>query len=206
MQIKICGLFRPVDADYVNEAMPDYAGFVFWEKSRRRVGREQAADLRKSLHPDIKTVGVFVDEDPDAIVELLDADILDIAQLHGQETEEQVRYIKERSGKPVWKAVEVKSTADIEKWNTSAADCLLFDGGKGGGNPFAWELLKCAKRPFLLAGGLDLSRLKAAAELPGLLGIDISSGVETDGLKDREKILQIVRQVRNMSENGRGEI
>ncbi|MCH5269540.1 MAG: phosphoribosylanthranilate isomerase [Lachnospiraceae bacterium] len=202
MQIKICGLFRPVDADYVNEAMPDYAGLVFWEKSRRKVNREQAADLRKSLHPDIRTVGVFVDEEPDYIIELLKADILDIAQLHGQETEEQVCYIKERSGKPVWKAVEVKSADDIEKWNTSAADCLLFDGGKGGGNPFAWELLQCAKRPFFLAGGLDLGRIQMAAELPGLLGIDISSGVETDGYKDREKILQIVRQVRNMTEKG----
>lgn len=196
MQIKICGLFRPVDADYVNEAMPDYAGLVFWEKSRRRVGREQAVFFRKNLHPDIQTVGVFVDEEPDTVVELLKAGILDIAQLHGQETDEQVRYIKERSGKPVWKAVEVKSAADIEKWNTSAADCLLFDGGKGGGNPFDWELLQCARRPFLLAGGLDMDKIGAAAGLPGLLGIDISSGVETNGFKDREKILQIVRQVR----------
>lgn len=202
MKIKICGLFRPVDADYVNEAMPDYAGLVFWEKSRRRVNREQVVSFRKSLHPDIQTVGVFVDEEPDIIIELLRADILDIAQLHGKETEEQVRYIKERSGKPVWKAVEVKSEADIEKWNASVADCLLFDGGKGGGNPFAWELLQCAKRPFLLAGGLDMDRIKAAAKLPGLMGIDISSGVETDGLKDREKILQIVRLVRNMDEKG----
>lgn len=202
MKIKICGLFRPVDADYVNEAMPDYAGLVFWEKSRRRVNREQAVSFRKSLHPDIQTVGVFVDEEPDIIIELVRADILDIAQLHGKETEEQVRYIKERSGKPVWKAVEVKSEADIEKWNASVADCLLFDGGKGGGNPFAWELLQCAKRPFLLAGGLDMDRIKAAAKLPGLMGIDISSGVETDGLKDREKILQIVRLVRNMDEKG----
>lgn len=205
MQIKICGLFRPVDADYVNEAMPDYAGLVFWEKSRRRVNREQADAFRKSLHPDIQTVGVFVDEEPDIIIELLKADILDIAQLHGQETEEQVRDIKERSGKPVWKAVEVKSAADIEKWNASAVDCLLFDGGKGGGKPFAWELLKCAKRPFLLAGGLNMNRIGAAAELPGLLGIDISSGVETDGFKDREKILQIVRRVKNMDEKERGE-
>lgn len=202
MKIKICGLFRPVDADYVNEAMPDYAGLVFWEKSRRRVNREQAVSFRKSLHPDIQTVGVFVDEEPDIIIELLRADILDIAQLHGKETEEQVRYIKERSGKPVWKAVEVKNEADIEKWNASVADCLLFDGGKGGGNPFVWELLQCAKRPFLLAGGLDMDRIKAAAKLPGLMGIDISSGVETDGLKDREKILQIVRLVRNMDEKG----
>ena len=202
MKIKICGLFRPVDADYVNEAMPDYAGLVFWEKSRRRVNREQAVSFRKSLHPDIQTVGVFVDEEPDSIIELLRSDILDIAQLHGKETEEQVRYIKERSGKLVWKAVEVKSEVDIEKWNASVADCLLFDGGKGGGNPFAWELLQCAKRPFLLAGGLDMDRIKAAAKLPGLMGIDISSGVETDGLKDREKILQIVRLVRNMDEKG----
>ena len=202
MQVKICGLFRPVDADYVNEAMPDYAGLVFWEKSRRRINREQAVSFRKSLHPDIQTVGVFVDGEPDIIIELLRADILDIAQLHGQETEEQVRCIKERSGKPVWKAVEVKSEADIEKWNASAADCLLFDGGKGGGNPFSWELLQCAKRPFFLAGGLDMDRIKAAAKLPGLIGIDISSGVETDGFKDRGKILQIVRQVRNMDPKG----
>ena len=206
MQIKRCGVFRQEDADYVNEAMPDYAGLVFWEKSRRRVDEKTAAQIRRRLHPSVKTVGVFVDEAPERVAKLLDTGILDIAQLHGRESEEQICFIKARAGKPVWKAVEIAGREDVERWNASAANCLLLDGGKGGGKPFDWTLLEKVNRPFFLAGGLDRERLALLGTLrkesrkvcENLLGIDVSSGVETDGVKDREKILEIVRQARSL--------
>lgn len=204
MQIKICGLFRPQDVDYVNEALPDYAGFVFWKKSRRLVTKDQARSMRERLDKRIHTVGVFVDEDPKMICELLHEGILDIAQLHGKETEEVVRSIKNKTGKPVWKAAIVRSAEDVEVWQDSLADCLLFDGGMGSGEAFQWEFLSGINRPFFLAGGMDRERILEAKSLPGLVGIDISSGVETDGIKDREKILQIVRCVREIT-NGKEE-
>ncbi len=206
MRIKICGLRRPEDVDYVNEALPDYVGFVFWDRSRRRVDDKTAAQMRKALLPSIQTVGVFVDEEPERVIELLNTGILDIAQLHGRESEEQVRYIRERSGRPVWKAVEAVSATEIERWNDSAADALLLDGGKGGGKPFDWALLREVKRAFFLAGGLDEERISLLRRLReespevfrNLLGIDVSSGVETDGVKDRAKILAMVRQARSL--------
>lgn len=204
MQIKICGLFRPQDADYVNEALPDYAGFVFWPKSRRFLTKDQAKNMRERLDKRIRSVGVFVDEDPEKICELLQEDILDIAQLHGSETEDEIRFIKNKTGKPVWKAAIVRSAEDVAAWQDSLADCLLFDGGMGSGEVFRWEYLSGMNRPFFLAGGMDRERIMEAKSLPGLAGIDISSGVETDGVKDREKILQIVRCVREIT-NGKEE-
>ncbi|MGN1148978.1 MAG: phosphoribosylanthranilate isomerase [Lachnospiraceae bacterium] len=196
MQIKICGLFRQEDAEYVNEALPDFVGFIFWEKSRRFVSEETATRIKKRLDTGIRTVGVFVDEDTEKILQLLKKGIIDIAQLHGQETEEEVSWLKEQSGKPVWKAVVVKSAQDVNRWRSSAADCLVFDGGLGEGNVFCWEYLQEIDRPFLLAGGINEERLKELPAMPYLAGIDISSGVETNGLKDREKILRVVRSVR----------
>lgn len=196
MQIKICGLFRPEDAEYVNEALPDFAGFIFWEKSRRFVSEKMATEIKKRLDKGIRTVGVFVDEDPEKVLQLLKKGIIDIAQLHGQETEEEVSWLKEQSGKPVWKAVVVKSVEDVKRWRSSAADCLVFDGGLGEGNVFCWEYLKEIDRPFLLAGGINEERLKELPAMPHLAGIDISSGVETNGVKDREKILRVVKSVR----------
>lgn len=204
MQIKICGLFRPQDVDYVNEALPDYAGFVFWPKSRRFLTKEQAESMRGRLDKSIRSVGVFVDEDPKMICELLHEGILDIAQLHGRETEDDIRFIQNETGKPVWKAAIVRSAEDVAVWQDSLADCLLFDGGMGGGEAFRWEYLSGMNRPFFLAGGMDRERIIEAKNLPGLMGIDISSGVETNGVKDREKILQIVRCVREIK-NGKEE-
>lgn len=198
MQIKICGLFRQQDAEYVKEAMPDYAGFIFWKKSRRYVTIEQALHLKKLLVCKIKTVGVFVNEEPDKILQLFEEGIIDIAQLHGQETEEDILRLK-ASGKPIWKAVIIKKEADVLKWKNTCADCLLFDGGKGEGKSFSWELLSGIQRPFFLAGGMNTETIPMVKDLPNLFGIDVSSGVETEGLKDRRKILEIVKSVRDLS-------
>lgn len=198
MQIKICGLCRQQDAVYANAAQPDYAGFVFWDKSRRYVTREKAAQLKEKLDSRIQAVGVFVDEQPDAILQLFSDGIMDIAQLHGAETEEEIAWLKKKSGRPVWKAVVVKSAADVERWRLSQADMLLFDGGRGEGRPFLWEYLSDCDRLFFLAGGISLERLKGIKSHPFLAGIDVSSGVETDGKKDREKMCRFVQQVRGL--------
>lgn len=200
MQIKICGLFRQEDIEYVNEALPEYAGFVFYEKSRRAVTPEQAGVYRKRLDGRIQAVGVFVDEEPEKIIALLQNGTIDIAQLHGQETEETIRKIQKESGKPVWKAVIVKTADDVEKWQDSRADLLLFDGGMGSAHTFSWEYLSGLKRPFFLAGGMDAEKIKDAAKLPGVCGIDLSSSVETEGYKDRQKILDVVKCVRKFEQ------
>lgn len=198
VKLKICGLSRHEDIEAVNLWKPDYIGFVF-AKSRRQVTREQAQALKKALHPGIAVVGVFVDQEPDLMIELLKDGIIDIAQLHGQEPEETVRRIKEEAGKPVIKAVPVRTGADVQAFAESSADYLLFDNGAGGtGEQFDWSLLKAIKKPWFLAGGIDLHNIKEAlGRYPW--AVDLSSGVETDGRKDAAKIEQIVKEVRRFN-------
>lgn len=196
-KIKICGLFRPEDIEYANRVHPDYIGFVFWEKSRRRVTAEQAAELKGKLKPGILAVGVFVDAPCKEIISLLNTDVIDIAQLHGEETEEDIQYIQAVTGKPVIKAVKVRSRYDVEAWLDSSADYLLFDSGMGSGVTFDWELLADVKREFLLAGGLNPGNLEEALERIQPYGVDLSSGVETDGVKDFEKMRAVVDLVRS---------
>lgn len=198
MLVKICGLCRQQDIVYANEAGPDYAGFVFWEKSRRRVTEKQAAQLRGKLDKHIRAAGVFVDEKPDKILCLLVKGVIDLAQLHGAETEEEVQWLRKKSGRPVWKAVVVKSAADTARWRFSQADMILFDGGRGEGRTFLWEYLEGFDRPFFLAGGMTVENLKSIKPHPFLAGIDVSSGVETDGAKDREKMCSFVQQAKGL--------
>ena len=147
MKVKMCGLYRPEDIAYANEVQPDYVGFVFYEKSHRAVTKEQAAEYRKKLLPGIRTVGVFVNEDPKNIIELLEEGILDVAQLHGDETEEDIQYLQAVCHKPVIKAVKVRDRYDVEAWLDSSADYLLFDNGMGTGQAslagstenFSWQ-------------------------------------------------------------------
>ncbi len=186
MLIKICGLCRQQDIAYVNEALPDFAGFVFWQKSRRYVTKKQAAELKKKLDSRIQAVGVFVDEEPDSILSLLLSGVIDIAQLHGKETEEEIRWLQKKSGKPVWKAVVVKNAASVERWRFSQADIIL------------WENLSGFDRAFFLAGGITAENLKEIKANPYLAGIDVSSGVETEGVKDGAKIKLFVKEGRRL--------
>lgn len=195
VKLKICGLSRFEDIEAVNIWKPDYIGFVF-AKSRRQVTKEQAREYKKALHSSIEAVGVFVNEDPNLVIELLKEEIIDIAQLHGQETEETVRRIKEETGKPVIKAVSMKNDSNVRALSESYADYLLLDNGEGGtGKQFDWSLLKPIKKPWFLAGGIGLHNIKQALEKYPW-AVDLSSGVETDGRKDAVKIEQIVKEVR----------
>lgn len=196
-KIKICGLSRHEDIEYANRVHPDYIGFVFWEKSRRRVTPEQAAELKSKLKPGISAAGVFVDAPCEEIISLLNAGVIDIAQLHGEETEEDIQYIQAVTGKPVIKAVKVRSRYDVEAWLDSSADYLLFDSGMGSGVTFDWELLADVEREFFLAGGLNPGNLEEVLDRIQPYGVDLSSGVETDGVKDFEKMYAVVDLVRS---------
>ena len=195
--IKICGLTRPEDIAAVNRAKPDYAGFVFWPKSRRTVDAETAHRLRRALAPDIPAVGVFVNQPIEDILRLLRMGVIDIAQLHGHETDEDIIKLRERGGKPVWKAFKVRSKEDLTRAEASLADLVLLDNGYGTGERFDWGLLsRPPERPWLLAGGLTPENIPEAIRAFSPCGIDISSGVETDGRKDPDKIMAAVAAAR----------
>ncbi len=179
----------------MNEARPDYAGFVFAE-SRRRVTPRQAADLRAALAPEILPVGVFVNSAVTEILAQLRSGTIAIAQLHGQEPAENVKQIQQ-AGFPVIQAFRIRDAADIVRAQASPADFLLLDSGGGTGTEFDWNLVPPITRPWFLAGGLTLENVQGAIQKLHPWGIDVSSGVETDGTKDRNKILTMVRRIRN---------
>ena len=197
VKIKICGLSRECDIDFANEAKLDYVGFVF-ANSRRKITKEQAYILKKKLNSDIKSVGVFVNEDINFILELLNENIIDIIQLHGHEDEKYMLELTRKTDNPIIKAITVDKKDFISKFSTTFTDYLLLDSGSGGtGVKFDWNLLdKKIKKPFFLAGGIDAENVEQAIKLINPFAIDISSGVETNGYKDRYKILEIVRRVK----------
>ena len=194
-KIKICGLKRPQDIEYVNEARPDYCGFIIdFPKSHRSLTGEQVKELKGKLDRSIIPVGVFVNAPVERIEELLIQESISMAQLHGQETEEDIRRIQEDTKKPVIKAFSVKIPEDIENAIKSPADYILLDAGSGGtGRTFDWSLLPEITRPFFLAGGLGEENLSEAILRIRPFAVDLSSSVETDGVKDREKILKTVK-------------
>lgn len=198
MKLKICGLKRPEDVEYANIVKPDYVGFVF-AGSKRRISPDMAAQLKAKLSRDIQAVGVFVDEPLENIINLLERQVIDIAQLHGDETEEDIQYIQAVTGREVIKAVKVRNRYDVEAWLDSSADYLLFDSGAGSGEVFDWKLLDGVDREYFLAGGITPDNIEAVATHLFPYGIDLSSGVETDGVKDLEKMKRTAEKVRSLS-------
>jgi len=198
-RIKFCGLTRPEDIGYVNEILPEYIGFVFWEKSRRYVDAQRAMMLRSALSGDIRAVGVFVDEEPDRIAELLNSNVIDIAQLHGHEDEACIRKLRNLTDKPLIKAFRIQSGRDVAEAEKSSADHILLDAGMGDGMTFDWTLLSKVMRPYFLAGGLDILNISDAVRKLHPFAVDVSSGIETDGIKDPEKMKDFATRVRFMS-------
>lgn len=197
MKIKLCGLTRPCDIEAVNELQPDYVGFVFAKKSRRYVSPEKAEELKAMLAPGIQAVGVFVNEEPEQIVSLLEAGIIDVAQLHGQEDEREIRRLRELTDHPLIQAFRIDTEQDVERANASTADYVLLDSGAGGtGTVFDWDLLQAIRRPYFLAGGLDTENLGTVKVKLNPYGVDVSSGIETDGYKDKEKMTAFVAAAR----------
>ncbi|MBE6034214.1 phosphoribosylanthranilate isomerase [Aminipila sp.] len=196
-KIKICGICSRCDIDYVNEAKPDYIGFVF-AKSQRQIDFETAEAFHKALDKEIKAVGVFVDEPLERIITAVKRGIIDMVQLHGAEEEAYIRKLKEEIEVPVIKAVRAEKKEDVLKYQNSHAEYLLFDHGGGGtGKCFNWSLIENVKKPFILAGGLHAANVQEGIQLLKPFAVDISSGAEEDGKKNKEKIKEIVRRVRN---------
>lgn len=196
-KIKICGLKRPEDITYVNEAKPDYCGFIIeFPKSSRNVTGALVRELTAKLNPDIIPVGVFVNAALERVEELLLDGTIHIAQLHGQEDEAYIRRIQKNTGHQVIKAFSVKTAQDIENALKSPADYILLDQGSGGtGQTFDWSLIPEIDRPFFLAGGLGADNLETVVRTIHPYAVDLSSSVETDGMKDRDKILKAVQLV-----------
>jgi phosphoribosylanthranilate isomerase len=202
MRIKICGLFREQDIDFVNEARPDYVGFVFAE-SQRQVSPPLAQFLRFRLANSITPVGVFVNAPLNDVAALYHNGTISAAQLHGSEDESYINQLRKKceiNGKlSQIKVIKVIKFNELKKGKptTTAADYFLLDSGAGSGKSFDWKILDGLKlrKPWFLAGGIDLKNIeKAIAYNP--FAIDISSGAETDGIKDREKILQLTAMVK----------
>lgn len=215
-KVKMCGISKVETIPAVVEAKPDYMGLVF-APSKRQVTVDQAKTLVEELHKqytkrynngaeqsnndEIKTVGIFVNETLDNLVTIATEVNLDAVQLHGDEDEAFIQSLKERTNVEVWKAVQVRSAADAEKWIDSSADMLLFDAyhkdERGGtGEVFDWSSLDEFERPFMLAGGIDSTNVARAIRTVRPYGIDISSGIETEGVKDDEKIKAFTNIVR----------
>lgn len=193
-KIKICGLRRREDILAVNEANPDYCGFIIeFPRSFRSITADKARELVRELSPKIRAVGVFVNAPMELVRDLLNDGTLALAQLHGQEDESYIRELKKTVEKPVIKAFSVKTKEDIEKAILSPADYILLDQGGGGtGKTFDWSLIPEIRREFFLAGGLGTENLRQAIREIRPYAVDLSSSVETDKWKDPEKIRQVV--------------
>lgn len=198
VKIKICGLRRLEDIEIVNKYEPEYIGFVFAD-SKRKVSHETAAQLKNNLSSNIISVGVFVDASEDEILKLYDDGIIEIAQLHGSESEDYINSLKENTNDKlkIIKAIEMSENEDLSKYYDSAADYLLLDSGKGSGKTFDWRLIrKDLKKEFFLAGGINSDNAKEAIEKFDPYAIDLSSSLETDGYKDENKIKEIMEVIR----------
>lgn len=196
-KIKICGLMSERDINYANSLSPDFVGFVFVRGSRRYVSPDIAANLRMRLQTSVMTVGVFVNEKFDNAINMTRQGVLDIVQLHGQEDDDYIVSFRETTGKPIIKAFKVESINDVDRAIDSPADYILFDNGAGGtGRTFDWTLVRHIERPFFLAGGLDPYNVKAAVSSTNPYAVDVSSGVEKEGIKDFEKMQNFINAVR----------
>lgn len=196
-KIKLCGLSRKCDIEWANELHPEYIGFVFAPKSRRYVSVDTAAELKAMLSEDIKTVGVFVNSPVESVAYILSRGIIDIAQLHGSEDEEYISRLVKLTDKPIIKAFSINSAADVSAANNSSADMVLLDSGQGGtGTNFDWKLLGDINRPYFLAGGLCCENISQAITALDPYAVDVSSGIETNGCKDKNKMAAFVAAVR----------
>lgn len=195
-KIKICGLMTPQDAAFVNAVQPDFAGMILSPGFRRTVTRETAAAIRKALDAAIPAVGVFVDADPADIAAYVNSGIIQTVQLHGHEDAAYIEKLRQMTDAQIFQAFRIRSAADVQQAEQSAADMILLDSGTGTGKVFDWSLLSDIRRPYLLAGGLHPGNVAEAVAALHPAGVDVSSGVETDGRKDFAKIQAFVRAVR----------
>ncbi|MBP5198918.1 MAG: indole-3-glycerol phosphate synthase TrpC [Lachnospiraceae bacterium] len=195
-KVKLCGLMTKEDIETANELKPDYVGFIYANKGHRKKTPEEASELKKYLDPSIKAVGVFLDQEIDFVADAAKSGVIDLIQLHGNEDEEYIKALKEKVDTPVIKAFCVRGEDEMKKANGSVADYVLFDSfDAGSGNTFDWELLKLAKKPYFLSGGLTPYNLEGAIKMLHPYGVDVSSGIETDKKKDPVKMKLFMEEV-----------
>lgn len=200
-RIKICGLSRSCDIDMVNNAKPDFCGFVVnVPRSRRSVSADQLRALRQRLLPSVTPVGVFVNAPPAEVAALLNDGTLSLAQLHGQEDADYIAALRRLTTAPLIQAFRMTDAQDVQRANESPADLILLDNGAGGtGQRFDWTLTRRIDRPFILAGGLTPETLAQAHACCRPYAFDLSSGVESAGYKDANKIIAAVAAVRSVT-------
>ena len=194
VKIKICGLKRLEDIKIVNKYKPDFIGFVFAD-SKRKVTPDLARQMKQNLDDSIQSVGVFVDAAIDEILEIHEQGIIDMAQLHGSESEDYIDELKKKSNcqLKIINAIEMDDEKDLLEYDNSTADYLLLDSGKGSGKTFDWRLIrKDLKKEFFLAGGLNYQNISRAINEFDPYAIDLSSSVETNGYKDELKIKKVM--------------
>lgn len=195
-KVKLCGLSRECDIAAVNELRPDLVGFVFAKKSKRYVSPERAAQLRALLAPGILAAGVFVNEPVESVAGLLDRGVIDVAQFHGSEDAAYIASLRTLTDKPIFRAFKIKSEDDLPAIESCTADLVLLDSGAGTGKTFDWSLVQSVRRPYFLAGGLDPENVADAIAALHPYGVDVSSGIETDGVKDEVKMAAFVAAAR----------
>lgn len=196
-KVKMCGLRRTEDIMYANSVLPDFIGYVFAPKSKRFITAEQASEFTEILDERIIPVGVFVNEPVENVIAIFNGGAIKIAQLHGNENEDYIARLQSENI-PVIKAFIVKTKADVEAAEVSPADHILLDAGMGSGTQFSYDLLNDIRRPYFLAGGLDTQNAAAAVSLLKPYAVDVSSGIETDGFKDREKMKKFMEIINGL--------
>lgn len=197
-RIKLCGLQSLNDVIAANAVQPDYIGFVFAKTSKRFITQQTAEELRKKLDCKIVVVGVFVNEPVEIVAELLNKGTIDMAQLHGNESEEYIKLLRKKTDKKLIKAFSVNEAKNLQAAYFCSADYILLDSGSGGtGKSFDWSILQDFGRPYFLAGGLNINNVSEAVSRLHPYAVDVSSGVETDGRKDDVKMAAFINAVRN---------
>lgn len=199
-KIKVCGIRRVEDIEYVNTLKPDYIGFIF-AKSKRQITKQQAIELKNQLDKSIKTVGIFVNEDLETLKDIANSVELDIVQLHGDEDNKYINSLKQYN---LWKAIRVKNEESLCEIQNLEVDGILLDtyskqayGGLG--ETFDWNIVNNLKtnKKIILAGGLNVDNVEKGIKTISPDIIDVSSGVETDGYKDFEKMKNFIEKGRN---------
>ncbi len=196
-KIKICGLFREVDIEYVNTTKPDFAGFIIdFPKSHRSIDFDTAKFLISQLDKSIKSVCVFVNKPIEYIKKF--AEICDVVQLHGSEDNDFIQNLREKMPNvTIWKAFKIRSSHDLDIAKSTIADMVLLDNGYGTGEVFDWGIIENFDKNFILAGGISIENIKTAIEKFNPYAVDLSSSVETEKVKNFEKIKDIVNTVRS---------
>lgn len=196
---KLCGITNPAIIPCINACMPTYVGFMFYQQSKRFIPMDAARALKAQLNPHITCVGVFVNAEPNAVAQALERGVCDVAQLHGTENNTYIHALTRLTHKPIIQAFCVKDKNTILRANNSIAPMVLLDAGGGSGTCFDWRLLCSVNRPYILAGGLAphnvYQALCTASRYHAPVAVDVSSGIETNGVKDANKITAFMHEV-----------